>query len=142
MYEVARCADAENIRKFAIEFTATLGEPCDPDHYIAQWIRFMNSGIGVIWELRHDGDIVGGIGGIVAPDILNGKPTLIELFWYVTPSHRSHGILLFREMERYVNDNNLRWAMIHMERSMPEKLKLFYSKQGFRLQETHWIKGD
>jgi GNAT superfamily N-acetyltransferase len=142
MYEIARCTNAEDIRKYAIEFTDTLGEPCDPDYYTTQWQRFIDTGIGLIWALSYNGSVVGGIGGIVSPDLLCGKPTLIELFWYVTPSHRKRGILLFREMERYVNEHNLRWAMIHMERSMPEKLKLFYSKQGFRLLETHWIKGE
>ena len=140
MYRVIKAASVEPIRRYAVEFTAMLKEPCDPDYYLKRWEVFIKTGVGHMWYLEHDGAPVGGIGGIVAPDILSGKGTLIELFWYVTPNHRSHGILLFNTMESYVTSNHLRWAMVHMEQSMPTKLKHFYIRKGFRLLETHWIK--
>lgn len=139
MYSVYRSDNVEPIRKFAIEFTNTLGIDCDPDYYLKRWRVFIETKIGVLWYLEHDEEIVGGIGGIVAPDVLSGKDTMVELFWYVTPSHRKRGIVLFNEMAKYVKEHNLRWAMVHMEKSMPDKLKTFYTKEGFKLLETHWV---
>jgi GNAT superfamily N-acetyltransferase len=141
VYTVFKLTDnIDAIRWGVVEFAKSLEVECNPDHYISQWEMFMKTGIGVLWCLKCDETIVGGIGGIVVPDILTGKSILVELFWYVTPIHRKRGILLFNAMEEYVNIHNLRWAMIHMERSMPDKLKLFYTKRGFRLLETHWIR--
>ncbi len=133
-------SNIHEVKPYAAEFMQTLQEPCDPDYYQHRWEGFLKAGIGVGWWAYVDGKCTGGIGGIIAPDILCGKSTLIELFWYITPKYRRCGILVYREMKRYVEDKNLRWAMIHMERSMPEKLKEFYTKQGFRLLETHWIR--
>ena len=142
MYKIVTMSkkDIPVVLLYATEFGQGIDEEVNTDHYRKQWERFFDSGIGVMWGLSCDGVIVGGIGGIIAPDLHSGKATLIELFWYVSPAHRKHGLKLFNEMEKYANDHNLRWAMIHMENSMPDKLKEFYRKQGFRLLETHWIR--
>jgi GNAT superfamily N-acetyltransferase len=141
MYNVTRVIDnVERIKWGVVEFAKSIDVDCDPDQYIRQWNIFIQTGIGKLWCLDKDGIIIGGIGGIVVPDILTGKSMMVELFWYVTPEHRNRGILLFNTMEEYVDIHSLKWAMIHMERSMPDKLKLFYTKRGFRLLETHWIR--
>ena len=132
--------NVHEIRRYAKEFMATLNQPCDVDYYIGRWRVFIQTGVGIGWLAIVDDQCVGGIGGIVAPDILSGIPTMVELFWYVTPKYRRYGILLYREMERYVDMNNLRWAMIHMEGSMPDELTDFYQHEQFNKLETHWVR--
>lgn len=143
MYEIIRCStDIEPIKKHGIDFMGDLGLEINPDYFITQWSKFMSSGIGVVFYLANDGVVVGGIGAIKAPDYCSGKLTLIEMFWYVNPKHRRYGTLLYNAMENYFyNEANLhKFVMIHMESSMPEKLKEFYVKKGFKLLETQWIK--
>ena len=143
MYSVTPAnGDVQPIREHAINYIADLGEEIDPDYYINQWQKFMDTGIGVVFYLRKDGVVVGGIGAIKAPDVFCGKGTLVELFWYVDPKHRKAGILLYKALEEYFYSqiDLKRFCMVHMERSMPEKLKTFYIKQNFRLLETQWVK--
>lgn len=142
MYSIEEAKDVEPIREWAIEFLATLGEDLSPDHFVAQWRKFFESGIGKIFYLINRGHVVGGIGAIEAPSLTSGKIELIEVFWYVTPQHRRAGTSLYAAMDKYFSNSPhiSRFAMIHMENSMPDKLKMFYTRQGFRLLETHWVK--
>lgn len=142
MYAIARAESVEPIREWAIEFLAALDEEINADHFIAQWQKFFNAGIGVVFYLTYNGKVKGGIGAIQAPSLLTGKTELIEIFWYVTPQHRRKGLSLYSAMLNYfnINDDIRQFAMIHMENSMPDKLKKFYKKENFRLLETHWVK--
>ena len=141
MYEVIQGTDVDPIREYAIEFMESLGEEIDSGYYLNQWQKFLDINIGVLYYLAYNGKVVGGIGGILAPDIFNGKINLVELFWYVTPKHRRAGLLLYKAMKNHACDDPKikRFAMVHMEKSMPEKLKTFYQSEGFRLLETHWV---
>ena len=130
----------EEVKPWATEFMGTMQYECNAEYYCDKWKGFLKAGIGVGWWMSCDGQIVGGIGGIVAPDMFSGKDTMIELFWYLTPAHRRQGLRLFNKMEQYVNDHKYKWVMIHMEHSMPEKLKSFYTKKQFHLMETYWVK--
>jgi mRNA-degrading endonuclease HigB of HigAB toxin-antitoxin module len=142
MYSIIKAESVEPIREWAIEFLSTLGEEINPDYFLEQWQKFFANGIGIIFYLAYDSNVVGGIGALSVPSLLTGKKELIEVFWYVTPQHRKHGLSLYSAMSKYFEsaDDIKRFAMIHMEKSMPEKLKTFYTKQNFRLLETHWVK--
>ena len=144
MYSVVECnGDIEPIRQHGIDFMQDLCEEIDHEYYIAQWRKFIDTGMGVVFYLVKNNVVVGGIGAIKVPNIFNGKTMLVEMFWYVNPKHRKAGLLLYDAMEKYFEENKKldRFAMIHMENSMPEKLKSFYVKKGFKLMETQWIKG-
>lgn len=53
------------------------------------WTAFYQQEIGVILGLFDDKDqLIGGIGGMVGPDLTSGKIKLYELFWYVDRDKR------------------------------------------------------
>lgn len=60
----------------------------------------MNQGSG--WVCVKDGELVGGLGSLLIPHLYNPRyKTLVELFWYVVPEHRSSkaGSLLLQAFE-------------------------------------------
>ena len=113
------------------------------EFYLAQWRRFMASGVGGIFLLVDDGNtqVFGGIGGIIHPDLLTGKLTAVELFWYVKPEYRSGGVRLLKTFEEWAKSRDCKViAMICLSCSMMDKLDDFYRKAGYTLLEKHYIK--
>ena len=132
-------ADVPLIAECAREFCAKLGHELDEEHYIRFWMNQIQIGGGVIFLLYHDELVVGGIGGIVNRDPLSGKKVAVELFWYVKEQFRSGlwPIRLLSEFERWCGDSGCESvSMIHMEKSIPEHMKLIYAKRGYELIET------
>lgn len=136
----------------AREFTSVIPDcPLNERHYEAAWKQFLGSGAGVIFLLEEDKPltanyepkVLGGIGGICHPDLLTGRLTAVELFWYVKPEHRK-GIWPVRLLKAFEKWAALmrchEVAMIHMECSMPERLKEFYQRRGYTLFETMYRK--
>lgn len=57
--------------------------------FLENWERFYQQGIGVIFGLFEDDDVlIGGIGGLLAKDLTSGTLTLNEMFWYVQNDKR------------------------------------------------------
>jgi GNAT superfamily N-acetyltransferase len=141
----AQLQDVPRIMECARQFTAILPDcTLDEAHYGNLWRRVIEAGAGAIFLLETDeGGVAGGIGGICTPDILTGQLVAVELFWYVQPEHR-HGLFpvrLLREYERWASGQGcVHVSMIYMEASMPERMKEFYERSGYRLLETVYRK--
>ena len=91
--------------------------------------------------LVDEDDIIGGIGLINSPSLEDGALVVQEAFWFVDEKHRGGGIKLFRAAEKYAKQIGAeRLMMIHLETSMPEKLKKFYKAMNYKLAETTYIK--
>lgn len=136
--------DIPRILGCAREFCAIIPDmPLNEEHYVNQWTGFVRDDIGVIYLLEDVGEIVGGIGGIKHPELLTGRMTAVELFWYVRPEFR-HGtwpIRLLHEFEVWAALHECHEIdMIHMECSMAERLEGFYQKKGYTLYETVYRK--
>lgn len=59
------------------------------DAFHTTWTSFYQQKIGIIFGLFDDEEqLIGGIGGMVAPDLTSGKLKLHELFWYVDREKR------------------------------------------------------
>jgi GNAT superfamily N-acetyltransferase len=129
----------------AREFTSIIPDcPLNAAHYGDVWRGFLNADIGAIFLLEDDnGNVVGGIGGVRHPDLLTGRVMAVEMFWYVREAHRMGmwPVRLLVEYERWAKSVGCYdVAMIHMECSMPERLKEFYTRRGYRLFETIYRK--
>lgn len=111
------------------------------NHSIDFYTKLITSGIGAMFALYKDGDIIGGLGCLKAPDLHEGVMTAIETFWLVLPEHRGKGLLLFNAFEKWSDEqgcqNN---AMIHMADSFPATLGKFYERKGYELAEFHFVK--
>ena len=139
----AKPSDVPRIMACAREFCALLKVNLNEAHYAAVWTRFMEEGRGGMFLMEDAGRIVGGIGGITADDLLTGEREAVELFWYVQPEFRKGlaPIRLLNHFEDWAAGAGCKGvAMIHMEASMPQELKLFYEKRGYRLLESHYRK--
>ena len=112
-------------------------------HFLTNWERFLTSGLGTILGLwRHD-VLVGGIGGVVTPDLTTGAFVVSELFWYVQPDAR-HGtwpIRLITELKLWgLAHGATRLRMVHllMPNESPSTVKLshVYRLMGLRAIEV------
>jgi len=59
-----------------------------PETFIKNWTLFLSAYPSTIFGLWQDKQLVGGIGGMIHPDLNTGVLCAIEFFWYVTPAYR------------------------------------------------------
>tara|TARA_E500000305_G_C3794705_1_gene131468 strand:- start:21 stop:464 length:444 start_codon:yes stop_codon:yes gene_type:complete len=111
------------------------------DKWAFTWLNLIETGVGKVLALLDKDDIIGGIGLINSPSLEDGALVVQEAFWFVDEKHRGGGIKLFRAAEKYTKQIGAeRLMMIHLETSMPEKLKKFYKAMNYKLAETTYIK--
>jgi GNAT superfamily N-acetyltransferase len=135
----AQLEDITRIMECAREFCAVLGHELNELHYANFWLFKISDHDGVIFLLEHEGEVVGGIGGIKSSQPLSGKLVAVELFWYVKEKYRNGlwPMRLLSEFERWSEECGCESiSMIHMEKSMPDHLKKVYQRMGYELIET------
>ncbi len=139
----ATVEDVPRIMECAREFCELLQQKLDETHYQSVWQAALSVGSGVIFLLEDEGNIVGGLGGIKFVEDLSGELYAVEKFWYLKPQFRggSWAVRLLREFEVWAAIQHCHEVcMVHMERSMPEDLRAFYSRAGFVPFETFYRK--
>mgnify|MGYP003385239990 CR=1 FL=1 len=107
--------------------------------FLNNWTAYLTRYNGVILGLWDEARLVGGIGGIVCPDVYTGVPSLTEMFWYVDESCR-RTLLAARLQCRFrawgKERGAQRFRMIHMlepgETPSTVKLAGFYERMGLR----------
>ena len=125
-------------------FYAETGMPGSftPEKFVDLWAKLIEAEIGVILGLRVDGEIVGALAAVVAPDIYDGRPTAHECFWYTIPTHRgTYPLRLIHAYKEWavskgVAKRDIRIAC--MEGANPDHLEDFYRKLGFKPLERHF----
>lgn len=113
----------------------------DPGRFVAAWTRLLQ-GPGILLVCEVDGEIIGGIGAVVHEEIYSGERIMSEMFWYVSPQHRGHGLKLYRELEKAakaIGCTQIR--MVHLLDSSAETLRLLYHRMGYQPLEQHYWKG-
>lgn len=103
--------------------------------------KLIESGIGRIFMLMHDGELIGGLGAVKFPDLNNGEMTAVECFWLVDPAHRGGGLKLLDAYEKwYESEGCSKGALIHLMDSFPESLEKVYIRRGYQLIEKHFVR--
>jgi GNAT superfamily N-acetyltransferase len=113
------------------------------DVFLQNWCVLLSSNIGVIWKLEKDGDLVGMLGGMLTPDLLDGSLTATETFWYVLPQHRLGigGIQLLMTFEKWAKQVGAkRVIMAHLTSHNSETLEKLYKRRGFKPMEIFYSK--
>lgn len=113
------------------------------DVFLGTWERLIGTGNGVVFVAESDsGEIIGGIGLLRFASPHSGELTAMELFWYVSPEFRGDaGIRLLAQAEKWAKRSGcISMMMIHLADCMPDKIKGIYTKNGYDLMETHWVK--
>lgn len=107
----------------------------NPDVFLKNWAYFLQSLTAVLYGLWDDERLIGGIGGIVHPDLNTGDLHAVECFWYVGPIYRNTFMagrlpLTFKKWGKH--QGAVRWKMIHLlaEDEDPSTVKLagFYER--------------
>lgn len=106
------------------------------------WTSLVRHGGGfVIACFNESGGIDGAIGMAMNVDIATGDKICVEMFYYVTPSLRGHGLrLLGLAEEEAVRHRCKRIWMIHLENERAEGMKKIYERKGFALKEHLYMK--
>jgi GNAT superfamily N-acetyltransferase len=100
----------------------------------------VRSGRAAIFMLKDNNKMVGALGCIKAEDPHSGELTAIETFWMVDPERRGKGTILLKYFDRWAKEEGCKKkAMIHLEDSLPDKLKKIYEKKGYQLVESHYM---
>jgi GNAT superfamily N-acetyltransferase len=106
-----------------------------------RWLQLIHSGVGEIFALKQNDKIIGAIGFIIYPSLEDGVSTCSEAFWYVDEKYRGKGLSLLLKLQKYAKSKGAkRLLMIHLENSMPDKLKKLYIRLGFKQIESIYMK--
>ncbi len=104
-----------------------------PETFLKNWTLFLSAYPSVIFGLWHEKGLVGGIGGMIHPDLNTGMLYAVEFFWYVDPAHRNTlgAARLPLTFKKWGKRNGAeRWKMIHFldkgEDPTAVKLAAFY----------------
>ena len=115
------------------------------DVFVKNWTSFLTQFPAVIFGLWKDTELIGGIGGMVFPDLNTGVPAAIEFFWYVGTEHRNTiwSVKLVLRFRKWGRDRGAqRFRMIHLlepgEDPSTVKLAGFYQKLGLRPIEVSY----
>ncbi len=111
--------------------------------FLNNWNLLIKMGVGAMWRLDHGERLIGLFGATIAPDMCDGNIIAQECFWYVDKSSRGFvgAINLFRIFVDWAKKvGAARVIVTHLTNSMPEKLKKFYEREGFRVIETNYLR--
>lgn len=113
----------------------------DIDYATKTYENMIDNGVAFVMVLEKEGELIGSLGFIKAPDLHNGDTMAVETFWFVDPKKRGVGLILFNAYEKWSKENGIKKiAMIHMMDSYPESLERLYLKRGYKLAEKHYVK--
>jgi GNAT superfamily N-acetyltransferase len=140
---IATIEEAKEIFKMAKQYQGGFSRhvKVDVDYATGVWMRWLSNGAGIVFALKKDERIIGGLGAIKMPDIHSGLLTAVETFWFVNPEDRGDGLKLLDAYEKWAEESGCkRVAIIHLADSFPEVLEKIYRRRGYELIESHYVK--
>lgn len=115
-----------------------------PDVFLRNWRMFYDRGLGCVFALWHDDHLVGGLGGLLAPDLFDDRLCAHEIFWFIDRAYRQ-GRGALRLLDAYET-----WAFEHGAVEVrlvylnggehDEGLHRCYARRGYKIRETGWYK--
>ncbi len=115
-----------------------------PEVFLRNWTRFYELQVGVVLSLWDADLLVGGLGGLLAPDIFDDRLCANEIFWFVSRPYRSGrgGIRLLDAYERWAFDHGAVEArLVYLNGGVHDDgLHRLYARRGYRIRETGWTK--
>lgn len=110
-------------------------------HWLPTWKNLIQTRGGKIFALEKDQKIIGALGFFITRAVEDGALCCTEAFWYVHENHRGSGIKILNKFEDYAKSIGCkRIAMVHLENSMPEKLKKLYTRKKYKHIESMYLK--
>jgi GNAT superfamily N-acetyltransferase len=88
---------------------------------------------GAVFVSEQAGEVVGMIGLLQFQHPISGESTVSELFWWVEPEHRGHGVRLLKRAERWAR--SIGAERLHMI-APTSQVGALYEALGYELLET------
>lgn len=111
-------------------------------NFVEFWSDAIMSGRGFIIVAEVDGSAVGAIGALLYASTNDGAILSQEMFWWMFPEHRGTGsaelISMFERESKAMGATAVIMSAIHGMRE--RALGKYYSRRGYRPQETNYIK--
>ena len=112
-----------------------------PEVFVRHWQETIDMGGGVIMAAFDGEEFTGALGAVKCPNPFNGKLMAVEMFWFVLPGKRGHGLRLLDAFENWAEQIGVQMvAMIHLEALSPATLEKLYVRRGYKLVERNYIK--
>lgn len=109
--------------------------------FLGSWRGLMNTGTAVMFGMFADERMVGTIGAIIAPNLFTSGVIASELFWYVLPEHRAHGLRLLFDLIAWADDLGVDSLLMgHLHIAVSERLEAVYGRLGFTKLETLYVR--
>lgn len=110
--------------------------------WLKNWTTFLTSYNATIHALWKGEELIGGLGGMIVPDLLDGRLTASELFWFMHPDHRG-GTGALRLLARYeqwaAEQGAVEVRMVHLVGHHDQQLQRIYEKRGYTcLEMCYW----
>lgn len=87
---------------------------------------------------EEDGNLTGMLGFIVYSHFISGDLMAGEIFWWVEPEYRGHGVRLLKEMERRARAAGAKYIQMIAPLDNRESLAGLYGRMGYTfVEETH-----
>ena len=114
--------------------------------FVESWIAILATIPSAILLLFKDETLIGGIGGIVSPDLNDGRLRAQEFFWFVDKAHRggSGAIRLVDAFEDWAASKGaVEVDMVHLltvDTNEQPNFEKFYTHRGYDKLEVHFRK--
>ena len=142
--ELATEQDLEDCLPAAKEFHEVFdpGVKFSPSAFLHYWRWVLSGDSGIMLLAKEHGVVVGGIGGIITKFQTSEVLNFVEMFYWVSESHRgSLALKLIRKLEKECKKRGAqRIVMACMENSMPERVERLYLSLGYKPMERHFMK--
>jgi hypothetical protein len=134
--ELPACFAAGNVRYDESDFSGGF----DEEKFCSMWAFFIACGLGIVIGAFDGEDVVGGIGGVLGPDPVNGALVGQEVFWYGEPGREP--LRLLKAFEGWSKERGGKLARVGARASCDDLGRLFklYTRLGFRPIEVHFEK--
>ncbi len=107
----------------------------DPSYSSAMMERMISSEDCAIFVVDHEDGIVGMIGVMVFTQPFSGERVASELFWWLDPSHRGHGVWLLRRGESWARGHGATRMTMMAPIDKPRVAEI-YQAVGYEATET------
>lgn len=107
---------------------ALADNPAQRAHFVT-WL--VTTPDGAVWVLEDQDTVVGILGGMIYAHPMDGRRTAAEMFWWVDPGARGHGLKLLRAFERWAVAQEAEKVVVAAPSSEVERLceRLHYVKR-------------
>lgn len=109
------------------------------DFFVGMWEQILRDAKGAMWVSIQGDAVVGGIGGVVTPDLFTGDVMVIEAFWFMHPMCRGtlDSVKLLTSFEEWgALIGAKRVVMVHLDTSEETAAEGIYRRRGYMPLET------